>query len=356
MNVGGTAHYVEKLILNIPESELATGYVQGEEIEDSIVKNLKTNRIRHLGRKISPINDFKAWCELRKLIKILKPQIVHTHTFKAGLIGRLIRGNHVRVHTYHGHLFGDQTFSNFQKKIIVMAEKFLAHRTDVLISVGEKVGDELLAKGIGVKSTWRSIPPGVDPLVKIDKYKAREMLGVQHQDFIVGWMARMTGVKNPRLALEVARRLPSVKFLMAGGGDLLDAIMAEAPSNVHVLGWTNASTFWSAVDCALSTSDNEGMPVALIEARLAGLPVIATNVGSNSEIIINGITGLITSKNVDELANAVRRVVQNPKMIASWDKHFASSYAESISINAMVAKHLKVYNQFLLNDNLNSKL
>ena len=65
---------------------------------------------------------------------------------------------------------------------------------------------------------------------------------------------------------------------------------------------------------------------------------------------------LNASKNVDELANAVRRVVQNPKMIASWDKHFASSYAESISINAMVAKHLKVYNQFLLNDNLNSKL
>ena len=84
----------------------------------------------------------------------------------------------------------------------------------------------------------------------------------------------MTGVKNPLLALDVARQMPDVQFVMAGGGDLLELVAKSAPANVAVIGWTDASLFWSAVDCALSTSDNEGMPIALIEAQLAGLPAV----------------------------------------------------------------------------------
>ena len=94
MNVGGTARYVGDLVENIPNSTLAIGYVQGSEIEDLIVNTINPYRIPHLGRKISPINDFKAWVELRRLIREIKPEIVHTHTFKAGLIGRLVSGDH----------------------------------------------------------------------------------------------------------------------------------------------------------------------------------------------------------------------------------------------------------------------
>ena len=130
MNVGGTARYVGDLVANIPGSALATGYVQGAEIEDPIVDNLETFRIPHLGRRISLLSDLRAWIELRRLVRDLRPEVVHTHTFKAGLVGRLVGGNHKRIHTFHGHLFGDQSFSPFEKRLITSVERFLARRTD----------------------------------------------------------------------------------------------------------------------------------------------------------------------------------------------------------------------------------
>lgn len=310
MNVGGTARYVSELVENIPGSALATGYVQGAEIEDSTVESLPMYRLRHMGRKISPLNDFQAWLELRKLVKELKPQIIHTHTFKAGLIGRLVGGEHRLVHTFHGHLFGDQSFSPTARGMITRVERFLANRTDLLVSVGEKVGVELRAAGIGLNKKWVSIPPGVNSLVTIDKAEARRKLGLDHDGILFGWMARMVEVKNPLLLLQVAKRLPQVNFVMAGGGTLLSKVVTTASSNVAVIGWADATIFWSAVNCAISTSDNEGMPIALIEAQLAGLPVIATDVGSNSEVISHGSTGLVVNRDVDSLVRAVNEVIQ----------------------------------------------
>ena len=116
MNIGGTARYVSELVDGIPNSFLATGFIQNSEVEDPCMNSLSAIRVLHLGRKISPVKDIRAWAELRKIIRDLKPDVLHTHTFKAGLIGRLIRGRHKHVHTYHGHLFDDSSFSNFEKK------------------------------------------------------------------------------------------------------------------------------------------------------------------------------------------------------------------------------------------------
>jgi hypothetical protein len=157
MNVGGTARYVGELIKGIPGMKLATGYVQGNELEDKIMNEIDFIRVKHLGRRISPLNDLKSWFELRKIVRELKPDIIHTHTFKAGFIGRLIPGKHKRIHTFHGHLFEDSSFSKFSKKLVVLVEKFLAIRTDVLISVGEKVGEEIRSRGIGRNENWVSI-------------------------------------------------------------------------------------------------------------------------------------------------------------------------------------------------------
>ena len=343
MNVGGTARYVGDLVENIPNSALATGYVQGSEIEDPVVNTINPYRIPHLGRKISPINDFKAWVELRRLIREIKPEIVHTHTFKAGLIGRLIGGDHKRVHTFHGHLFDDQSFSPIEKWIITFSERYLASRTDVLISVGEKVGQELRAAGIGPNKKWASIAPGVQALPKIDKTKAREILGLKLDVFTVGWMARMTGVKNPFLALEVAKKLPNVHFVMAGGGDLLEQVKAKAPVNVQVIGWADAATFWSAVDCALSTSDNEGMPIALIEAQLAGVPVIATDVGSNSEVIKDGLTGIITKSNSKSIVMILKNLMLDRSRLIAMTAQSPVWSSKKFDLVVMIDLHSMIY-------------
>ena len=343
MNVGGTARYVGNLVENIPNSSLATGYVQGSEIEDPVVKRINPYRIAHLGRRISLLNDFRAWMELRELIQEMQPGIVHTHTFKAGLIGRLVGGNHKRVHTFHGHLFADKSFSLFKKIVIVAVEKFLANRTDLLISVGVRVGIELRTEGVGTNRNWSSIAPGVNPLQNVDKTQARELLGLGQDQIIFGWMARMVPVKNPYLLLEVAKRLPSVQFVMAGGGELLIEIRAATSTNVSVIGWVDSADFWSAVDCALSTSDNEGMPIALIEAQLAGIPVIATDVGSNSEVIIHESTGLLTHPDITSLVAAVQRLLEEPELRSSMGSAAKIWATKTFAEDKMLNDHLQIY-------------
>lgn len=347
MNVGGTARYVGDLVENIPNSALATGYVQGSEIEDQVVSKINPYRLPHMGRKISPSNDFKAWIELRKLIREINPEIVHTHTFKAGLIGRLVGGDHKRVHTFHGHLFGDQSFSPIEKMVITAAEKFMASRTDLLISVGVKVGNELRAQGVGTNRNWTSIAPGVNPLHTIDKAQARKVLGLDQDEILFGWIARMTAVKNPHLLLEIAKQLPLVKFVMAGGGDMLEEIRVAAPANVSVIGWVDGANFWSAIDCAISTSNNEGMPIALIEAQLEGIPVIATDVGSNSEVISNGTTGLLTHQDVTSLVGAVQRLQEGSELRTSMGSRAKIWAIKTFALSKMIEEHEQNYQMLL---------
>jgi glycosyltransferase involved in cell wall biosynthesis len=345
MNVGGTARYVEELVKNIPNSALATGHVQDAEVEDPAVELLPVFRIPHLGRKISPIADFKAWRELSKVVREQKPAILHTHTFKAGLIGRLTRGPHKHVHTFHGHLFDDNSFSFIEKRIIVLTEKLLAHNTDVFVSVGQNVGKELRDAGIGSSQNWLSIAPGVQPLPGMSKFKARTTLGLSMSELIVGWIARMAPVKNPGLLLKVASQLPAIQFVMAGGGELLEKIKLDAPANVKVLGWTDASIFWSAVDIAISTSDNEGMSIALIEAQLAGLPVIATNVGSNTEVVQNEVTGLMTTQDTDNIVSAVNRFIAFPDLINIFGTKAKSRALELFKVEKLIESHKNLYQE-----------
>ena len=347
MNVGGTARYLEELIASAPslkyEAELATGFVQGEELESPGVKKLKPHRINHLGRSISPINDLRAYFELKKVIAKVKPDVVHSHTFKAGLLARLVPGNFKRVHTFHGHLFEDQSFSATQKFIILRAEKYLASRTDQFISVGERVGHELRDLGIGRSSKWVSIAPGVEPLKKIAKKTARTKLKMPTSGLIVGWMARVTSVKNPHLALEIAKEFPHIQFLIAGGGDLLGEIKSKAGKNVKVIGWADSSLVWSAVDLVLSTSDNEGMPIALIEAQLAGLPVVATDVGSTSEVINSGKTGYVVSKDKDKLKAKLRELIDNPALLTKFGKSAITNAEKHFTIEKMDKAHQNLY-------------
>jgi len=347
MNVGGTARYVDELVRSAPEygylAELATGRVQGEEVEDACMLSLPAHRINHLGRAISPIKDFRAFLELKKLVKEINPDVIHSHTFKAGLLARLIPGGFKRIHTFHGHLFEDQSFSAIKKFMILISEKFLSKRTDQLISVGARVEVELRALGVGPEKSWISIPPGVKKLNLIPKIQAREKLNLPSTGLIVGWMARVTSVKNPKLAIEVAKYFPDTQFVIAGGGDLLPEIKSSAGPNVKVIGWVDAALMWSAVDVVLSTSDNEGMPIALIEAQLAGLPVVATDVGSTSEVISNNVTGFLVSKNIDEITNGLSRLMKDRDLLKRFSAEAVTHAGELFTIEKMSASHAQIY-------------
>ena len=348
LNVGGTARYITQLASQLPqqgiETFVATGFVQGDELEDPAAASIELIRIPALGRSINPIKDHLARKQLEAIIAQVKPDIIHTHTFKAGYITRMKKQPIPVIHTFHGHLLDDPEFSGFKSTVIIAIEKMLAKRSAKLVTVGETVGQELLQHHIGVKEQYLSIAPGVVALQPTPRTQALANLGLtDNGQPIVGWIARVTGVKNPMRALAVARVVPNAHFVIAGGGDLLEDVKTAAPANVSVVGWAKAEDVLGASDIILSTSENEGMPVALIEAQLAGKPVVATDVGSVSEVIANHETGLVTNKNPNSIAAAVNTLILDVQKHTAMSALAASRAQALFSVDQMINAHVGLY-------------
>ena len=356
LNLGGTAKYLITLNDGLNKagikSLVATGYVQTGEVEDLEVKKLKPIRIKNLGRKISLINDFKAAREIRKAIVKVSPDIIHTHTFKAGLLVRVQRnrieeslGKKIKfVHTFHGHLFDDPEFKGSKALAIKATEKRLSKRSDQLITVGGIVKSDLDSKGIYGKNKTISISPAIAPLKLQSKSSALKKYGVKNKNIVrVLWLARVTGVKNPQRVIEIAKQLPEIDFYMAGGGDLLERIKKQAPRNLKVLGWQDAKSILPIADIFLSTSENEGMPIALIEAQLAGIPVVATNVGSVPEVVLHNRSGIICSKSNDDLIAGIKKLAQNKSLRSKFGKAGRVHALKSFSEKNLISSHKKLY-------------
>ena len=348
LNVGGTARYITQLANELPkhgiESFVATGFVQGAEVEDESAQSIDLIRIPSMGRSISPIRDHFARKQLDKIIAEVKPDIIHTHTFKAGYIIRMKKQPVPVIHTFHGHLLDDPEFYGFKSKVIVRIEQRLAKKSAKLVTVGRRVADELLAQKIGDRTQFVNIPPGVVAVAVTPREQALKNLNLEDDGKpLVGWIGRVTGVKNPMRALEVADALPDTRFVMAGGGDLLEQVKATAPANVTVLGWAEASDLFGAADIILSTSENEGMPVALIEAQLAGKPVVATDVGSVSEVILNHETGIVTNKNAGSIASAVESLVIDKATREEMGRLAIARAQALFSVDRMINAHIELY-------------
>jgi glycosyltransferase involved in cell wall biosynthesis len=348
LNVGGTARYITQLAKELPkhgiETFVATGFVQGAEVEDESSQSIDLIRIKSMGRSIRPIKDHFARMQLDKIIAQVKPDIIHTHTFKAGYVIRMKKQPVPVIHTFHGHLLDDPEFSGFKSKVIVEVERMLAKKSVKLVTVGRRVADELLEQRIGTKDQYVNIPPGVVALNVTPKEQAIKNLNLPDDGKpIVGWIARITGVKNPMLALEVADAMPDTNFVMAGGGDLLVKVKAAAPSNVTVVGWAKAEDVFGASEIILSTSENEGMPVALIEAQLAGKPVVATDVGSVSEVVLNHETGIVTNKNAGSIALALETLLLDKQKRTEMGTLATSRANALFSVDRMINAHIALY-------------
>jgi len=348
LNVGGTARYITQLANELPKHDIetfvATGFVQGAEVEDESAQSIDLIRIKSIGRSIRPIKDHFARMQLDKIIAQVKPDIIHTHTFKAGYVIRMKKQPVPVIHTFHGHLLDDPEFSGFKSRVIVEVERMLAKKSVKLVTVGRRVADELLEQRIGKKDQYVNIPPGVVALNVTPKAEALKNLNLPDDGRpIVGWIARVTGVKNPMLALEVADAMPDTHFVLAGGGDLLEKVNAAAPSNVTVVGWAKAEDVFGASEIILSTSKNEGMPVALIEAQLAGKPVVATDVGSVSEVVLNHETGIVTNKNAGSIALALETLLLDKQKRTEMGTLATSRANALFSVDRMINAHIALY-------------
>ena len=318
VNQGGTARWLEELVIGLRsnghEVFLAAGYVQSGETEDEIFEKLNGHRIESLGRSISIFSDLKSLIEIRKYILKCRPDLINTHTAKAGFIGRLaaatiIKNRPAIVHTYHGHLLYGY-FSKLKSNVFTLVEIVMARVSDVLIAAGDKVKTDLLEAGIGNEDQFIVLRPGINDFNHLDKKVVREKLNISSEVTVVGWLGRMTKIKRADRVIELAKRFPDVLFLLGGEGDLLDQTKAIAPSNVKFLGWTNPEIIWSASDIALLTSDNEAQPISLIEASYSSLPIVAQNVGSVSEVVDDGVTGILVSDYKESVAG-LEKLIEN---------------------------------------------
>lgn len=330
LNVGGPARqtvslyrgldptrYEHRVLAGSP-AEGEAGYVERE------APDVKVHHVPGLGRLVDPVGDARALVALTREVRRFKPHIVHTHLAKAGLLGRLavrLSGRTVKtVHTFHGHLLYG-ILSPRMTKLVTLTERQLARRTDRLVSVGARVRDELLAEGIGVADRFRVVPPGIDIGTLPPRNAARAELGLPSGGVVVSLIARLTTQKRPERFVDVARGLaaahPEVTFALFGSGDLEASLRSRAAplgDRVRFCGWrTDIERVLAATDIVVLTSDNEGMPVAAIEAAQAGVPVVATDVGSTAEVVDHGRTGLVVRPEVSALTEAVRALIDDPE-------------------------------------------
>jgi len=330
MNVGGPALQSAALMRGLPadrfDQRLYTGFVEPGEADyvDLRAAGLPMHRVPALGRRVRPADDVRALAALAAEMRRFRPHIVHTHTFKAGTLGRIaavIAGVPCRVHTFHGHLLKGY-FSPRTVRVITSAESILARHTDRLIAVGERVRDELLAAGIGRPGQYSVVPPGTRLGPLPGRAAARRDLGLPPDSPVVAYVGRLTRVKRPDRLADVTRdviaAVPGTVFAICGGGDLADSLSsatAHLGQSVRLLGWrSDVERVYAAADVVVLTSDNEGMPVSLIEAGLAGVPAVATDVGSVAEVIRDGSTGLLTRCDAGELARSVIHLLRDPEL------------------------------------------
>ena len=362
MNFGGTAKYLTALNKGLNrvgiKSFIASGYVQKGEINDPDVEQSSLIRIKSMGRKVSLVADFNSIMEIRGIITRVSPDVINTHTFKAGLLTRFQRnkiekllGKKVKfVHTFHGHLFEDPEFKGFKSLIIRIVENRLAKKTDQLISVGEIVKNDLTKNHIVGRKVTKSIPPVVIPLKLMSKTVVLKEFEVKEKSRIrVLWMARVTGVKNPRRVISIAKEIPEIDFYLAGGGDLMEELISIAPKNLKIIGWQDPRKVLPLADIFLSTSENEGMPIALIEAQLAKIPIVATNVGSVSEVVIHNKTGFTCSKSNDELISAIRKLAKDKKMRTRFGQNARLHALKNFSEKRFISSHKKLYEDLIKN-------
>jgi len=351
MNVGGTATYIANLIHGLEKlgvgNLLVMGNVPKGEVEDSVISTLKYQRIEPLSRELSFSQDRKARKEIERVIESFKPDLIHTHTFKAGFLVRLRRRDIPVIHSFHGHHLYDPEFGFIKRNILNIIERLLAPRATRFITIGKKVRDELLEVGIGKAKQYLSIAPGIAALELVDGLGVRERFGFSQDETLVLWLGRFTQVKRPDKVVEIARLLPKIRFVMAGGGELLDKVKASAPGNVSFVGFQDKNEMWSIADIALSTSDSEGMPLSLIEAQMAGVPVVSTDVGSVSEILEDGITGYLAGKDVKELASKIEMVIQDLESGAKLGRAAKLRAEREFSSSVMADAHLGLYKDVL---------
>ena len=366
LNVGGPARHVIYLSERMNDASFQTLLVKGSEAEaEGSMEPLARSRgvephlIRELGREISPFDDLIAFFKLYRLLLREQPHILHTHTAKAGTLGRLAallyrissltakRPRLLVYHTFHGHVLRGY-FGKCKSLLFRVVEGFLAASTTRVITLSAALREELVALGIAKRERIAVVPLGLelDSFLEVEGQDGgfRSELGIPASAFLVGIVGRLVPIKDHRTFFRAARNLlgggVDAHFAVVGDGELKGELEAEVvslglESRVHFTGWREAlPILYADLDVVALTSKNEGTPVSLIEALAARRPVVAAAVGGVPEIlgkleggpkmssessggVEEGERGLLVPPGDPlALAEAIRRVREDPEGVS----------------------------------------
>lgn len=363
MNTGGVAVLISELVVGLDpelfESYLITGRCSDGEENYIQARGLILDEITipSMNRRLNPYADLKSFVVILKLLHKLKPDIVHTHTSKAGLLGRVaarIASPEAKVvHTFHGHLLHGY-FSRIATQFLTLTERALARISDLLISMGNEVKKNLLDARIGNEGQFVVAFPGVKAnQPNFNNPKVVKFMNDYGSEVIFTFVGRLSPIKRCDRILELASmkeiRDASIHFLIIGDGELresLEDLSAGLP--ITFIGWESHTEDWLASsDVAILLSDNEAVPLAMIEAGFAGLPAVATNVGSMSDVVINEVNGFLVGLSTEEIAQRVLLLASDPALRHELGFKAKALALERFSLQAMITKHEEIYSKLV---------
>ena len=380
LNIGGPAQHVILLTAGLDRARFVTtlitgvvGECEGDFTEAARARGVEPVVIPELGRAIRPSRDLVVLYKLVRLFRRLRPDIVHTHTAKAGALGRLaarVAGVPVTVHTFHGHVL-EGYFSPAATRTFLAIERWLARGTDRLVTVSPRLRAQLLAMGIGRPDQVEVVPLGLD----LGRFRLgrgasapalHASLGLTPGTPLLGSVGRLVPIKDHPTLFRAVAQLgadgEAAHLVVVGDGEDRPALarLAQAlgvSARVHFLGWrADLETILNELDVVICSSRNEGTPVALIEAMAAGVAVLSTEVGGVADLVTHGETGwLVPPGDPSAMAGAIRHLLAEPNLRARLAAAGRGVALDRHDVTRLIARIERLYtgliNEKLTTDN-----
>jgi len=361
LELGGAQKQLLELIAGLDKTRFAPYLFTAEDgllIPDAAaIPGLELKKSKYLERPLHPIKDILAFFEIYSFIKKNKINVVHTHSSKAGILGRWaarLAGLKEVVHTVHGWSFNDYQ-APLQKNIFITAERITAEFTTRLIVVCQHDKIRGLKNGIGPNNRYIVIPYGIKHQdFCLNREEAKEALGFSRQDLVVGMISCLKPQKSPqdfiRLASLTRDIMPGIKFVLVGDGVLrhdIERLIAKfnLEKQVFLLGWRrDIPRLLAAFDILVLLSLWEGLPIVVLEAMAAALAVIVTDTGGVAEIIRDEETGfLVLRRDVVGMRQRLTLLLKDAALRQKFGQAAQNSIASTFHLGEMVRKHADLY-------------
>jgi glycosyltransferase involved in cell wall biosynthesis len=371
LDKGGSAENTLLTVTRIDKSRfhstLASGPTsdpQGKNLASIKQESIDYILIPELVRSINPLKDIIAFFKLWRIIKKGKFDVVHTHTSKAGMLGRWaakLAGAKIIVHTPHGHVFYGY-FNKALSRVFVYLERLTAIITDKIVILTKRGIEEYLQYKIAQPEKFVAIYSGIDverlKTHQSDKVKEKQRLGIPADSSVLGTVTRLDPVKGNKYLFEalpeIVKSIPRMRLIVVGEGKEKEALARYVreqgcSENVLFLGMQEGiASIVNTFDIFILPSLMEGMGKSLLEAQALGIPVVATKVGGIPEVVKDGETGiLVPAKDSHAIAGAVIRLLQDEALRRRFSENAKQWVDKRFSIETMVNDISGLYEQLL---------